>query len=1140
MHAIRVGRTSGCRRSVTSVLVAVAVVAPALVAGSAAAGTNPGPITFPTRSPASNARVASTQPTLLATTSPAPSAFTNARYTYSVYQGSVVVATSGPLTDPAPGYTVPAGVLASSTQYSWEIVGTASGSGYSTTTASGKRSFFTPLPPPPAPASVSAAAAGDGAVAVSWTPSAASGSTAPVDGYGVRTYLSDGTYLGEQQTASTSTTLTVTGLTPGKSYYFTVAAHSSVGFSAYTSSNTVQVTGYTGAPGSPVGSPVSELAPQPLPAPGTGTLGTVVDGARAAVDGAAPPVLGYEDWQSYVGVNAGGRTRASVNVANGNLVVQTTDSTPVQAHGRLAYVLRRTYNSQTPAPVVTPAGSVGARWSLNLGEEAGDFTSVGLTGDGLEIPDPASLAPGAVTLVDRDGTRHTFTPKTLPGGLALSSPLMAAGQSPGSVAAVARRALTGQPGLLVCVTQTYTAPAGVHLGLYRFVQLGAGVSACPADPTTAPGAAVLGYAAVRPDRVRTEYAATGELLSMTDATGVELRYVYANDPAPGTPVGALRYVYEPRSCSYRRVSATDPGTMPAQCRSFTLSSGPDGLNSVVDPAGRSTTYSRSAGQLQSVGNPDATALDYEYQGVANPRHTDGGSDCGGTAAQLCTVWDGRGGRTRFTYEAAPSGPPRVKTVTDRRGLVSTFDYGQSTTTVTAGQHRQVFTGIDAAGRVARLAATDTAGTLYRDTRITWDTLAAPCDQPDPRLDNNQCRVQAVQTSSQPGAAPGQDTQTTFSEQGLPLAVRRADGTGGYDTTTAGFRTQHVGPTGTTVYTDSISGSGQVTSSTAQPGPRSGGGGTLYVVTDRVATLTARGNAAPAQGAGTPANPDWTGYQTRFTVDATETVTPGTADPTGVCSGAQTNTGLVCAVDAPAYDSTGRPATTRFTYDPFGQRTTMTTPKAVAETPAGQTPPSYRYDYYPDASTDLSGLGNAGGWLRGVTDPAGAFVAYGYDRAGNVVRTWDRNATAGRALTEFPGTLASPTTARYTETLYGDVGSSRDPGSAAVASAVGAPWRYVRSTRDALGNRTSSAVDANGNPTRITPPRGTQAAPAGGTAPPTYDVTAGYDPGDLQVRSLTPGEAQANGSPTDKPTTTRYDSYGVVTLFRTGLRELLLC
>ena len=315
---------------------------------------------------------------------------------------------------------------------------------------------YTPPARPNPPRSVTAAPGGDGVATVSWAAPAGTDPNAPVDAYWVQTYLADGTYLGEQQTSGTTTSARVGGLTPGKDYYFSVVAHNMAGFSDYEFSPTVRATGFDGSPGSPVTGAVSELAPGVLPAPGTGTLGTVADGARAAVDGAAPPVLGYEAWQSYVGVNAGGQTRASVNVANGNLVVQTTDSTPVQAHGRLAYVLRRTYNSQAPVPVVAPAGSVGPGWSLNLGEEAGDFTSIGLTGDGLEIPDPGSLTPGAVTLVDRDGTRHTFQPKALPGGLAMTSPLLTAGQAPADVAPVARRALSGQPGALVCVTHRPT------------------------------------------------------------------------------------------------------------------------------------------------------------------------------------------------------------------------------------------------------------------------------------------------------------------------------------------------------------------------------------------------------------------------------------------------------------------------------------------------------------------------------------------------------------------------------------------------------------------------------------------------------------------------------------------------------------
>ena len=57
---------------------------------------------------------------------------------------------------------------------------------------------------------------------------------------------------------------------------------------------------------------------------------------------------------------------AKFNVANGNLVVQHVDSTPVPARGRLAYVLRRTYNSQDSR--LTLPSSIGSGWQLNFGE----------------------------------------------------------------------------------------------------------------------------------------------------------------------------------------------------------------------------------------------------------------------------------------------------------------------------------------------------------------------------------------------------------------------------------------------------------------------------------------------------------------------------------------------------------------------------------------------------------------------------------------------------------------------------------------------------------------------------------------------------------------------------------------------------
>src|SRR5207302_8767244 len=64
--------------------------------------------------------------------------------------------------------------------------------------------------------------------------------------------------------------------------------------------------------------------------------------------------LGLENYWRYVTRSLGGQGKAAINVASGNLVVQQDDSTPIQAHGRLAFVLRRTYNSGDTAIATLP------------------------------------------------------------------------------------------------------------------------------------------------------------------------------------------------------------------------------------------------------------------------------------------------------------------------------------------------------------------------------------------------------------------------------------------------------------------------------------------------------------------------------------------------------------------------------------------------------------------------------------------------------------------------------------------------------------------------------------------------------------------------------------------------------------------
>lgn len=1000
---------------------------------------------------------------------------------------------------------------------------------------------------PPSRPNAPMASAGDGEANVRFEPPRENGSR--VTGYVIT--ASPG---GQTLTVGADVrVVTMTGLTNGTSYTFTVRAQSAAGDSPVSppSNPVTPTTGALPQPGTATSGEVVEPDPMPMPPPGTGRMPELTDGPREQVPGAAGETLGLEDWQSYRTASVGDQAAAHVNVANGNLVVQVLDGAPVPAHGRLSYVLRRTYNSQQPAATVNAPGAstIGQGWRLSLGEEAGDFTTTGLAGDvllgldnGFADGGLTSLTPGNVALIDRDGTQHTFTPEPL--GTAISSPLV--GEATGGQASqVARRALVGETGALVCVDTVYRSPLGVHASLLRYIQLGSG-STCPSAGAGPPvGTVVLGYALVRPDRVRVEYAAAGLIVSMTDPAGVELRYAYNNGALPLEPTDKLTLVYEPRSCDTAPSSALSAGhSLPAGCRAYRLGYPADDMVDVVDPAGRLTTYYLTAPlvpggpqYLHTVNSYTSTAmgawklaerLHYRYDGIPG-YYNQPPLDCSPLTGALCEVADNRGQTTVFRY--ADDGnlltvdKPKLVSVTDRRGLTTQFGYAQRITTATSGTggsvRRTVYAGIDTAGRIGRVLETDTAGVLYRDTTYAWDRTGGTCSQPAARIDHNLCAADRAQTSTQNGAAPAQRTETVYSEQGLPLIVRRSNGSttsgtgsgGGFDVTTAGFRTQHVRPAGTEMYTDAITGGGAVTSG----GSRADAplNPTLFTLTDRVETLTARGNAAA----------DWPAYRTAFTVDADPSKAVAVAGPAGVCAGSAGNTGLVCQSSAPAYNSSGAPAVTRYTYDAFGQRTSMTTAKAIAETPAGQSPPAYRYEYFADTERDLSGQLSAGGWLRAVVDPTGAFVAYGYDRAGNVARTWDRNATAGRLPAAFPGPLTSPPNDQYRETLYGPTTGGRDVNPDERLLALQSPWRYLRSYRDPLGNRALHEVDGNGNVIATTSARGVQAVPAGTKPGPAHTTVATFDAGDLQTSVTLPANRQVNGADRDRPTTTGYTEHG---------------
>jgi RHS repeat-associated protein len=792
--------------------------------------------------------------------------------------------------------------------------------------------------------------------------------------------------------------------------------------------------------------------------------------------------LGRQNWWTFVTQGVGPQAQAAVNVANGNLVVQQTDGTPIQAHGHLAYVLARTYNSQDTTLLSFP-GSFGAGWNLNVAQ-TGDLAGLGAGATGLYVPPLSSvLNPLAVTLIDADGTRHVFQFKGLNATIDLTGLLGGLLDNPLGELVPSVLSLDTSKFNHLCVDETFSAPAGVHVGLYRYIEVQSAnlVTPCSVpDPGTSP--VLLGFAAVTPDRVRYEFSFDGHLLDMKDGSGTDLRYAYQNEPLPGIAIGPLTAIFEPRSCSL---------PLSATCRALRFSYGA-GETDVTDPAGRVTKYLFDATpltpRLTRVVNPDGSAVGYAYQ-----KNAFSGIDCHGSANQLCAITDPRGNTTSFTYTPPPLiGLDRLATLTDRRGTVTSFTYHTSpdfATADTAG-HRQRFQGIDQSGRVGEIDQGDTSDNYPHQTLDTWDTAGATCRQPDAVVDNDLCREVAKSLTAQ---TPDDDTSFVYNDQGRVLVQHTASPA--LDTT-SGYHDQYFEAGGTVrTFDDAARGSGAVSST----GPSTGraDAATLFAISDRTQSLTPRGNAAGA---------NFAPFLTAELVDDNSAVNPNAIPAAGPCANPAaptSNTGDVCETDAPSFDGGAQPTVTRSTYDTFGAKLTSTTAKAIAETPAGQPPATYTYTYYQDSDLDLSGSVSAGGWLKGITDPTGGFVAFGYDRAGNVARAWDRNATRGHQLSDFPGTATAPPSTQFTETLYGTG-----------AAALSAPWRYPRSQRDPLGNLTTYAVDANGNRTAIRPPRGNQAGSAA------FDTTQTFDQNDEQLTMLLPLETAAN-----LPTAYTYDAFG---------------
>lgn len=840
--------------------------------------------------------------------------------------------------------------------------------------------------------------------------------------------------------------------------------------------------------------------------------------------------LGLEKWWSTVDRDLGPNGTAAVNVANGNLTVQQLDSAPVHGHGQLGYVQRRTYNSQAPTTIPLSGLSLGQGWSFNIAA-AGDLVSAGFTGDSLIPPvdlsngialDLANIPGSAVTMIDRDGTRHSFVPRTT----TVSTPLLSVGldlNDPDGVLGILNgldlnletltQSLTNLkdrlPGLVnLCLSTTYDSPKGVNMSLWRYIAvqpLGSGDQACAPAAGTAPIA--IGYATMRPDRVRQVFDITGRTLAMYDRTGNELRSSYG-------PLG-LAAVWEPRSCPGALDLPLLP-IIPPECRALRFDYA-DGDVTITDPAGRRTQYDRVGvvpnDRLAAVITRDSQGTElerwtYRYKGDTG---TDG---CTGPPGVLCDVVPPRsaaagGPSTSFDYTTT-GGAPKATAITERDGATAptTFDYrnvGTPTafTDVVRGPGAIRFADIDADGRVAgKLEGPPppTPGgtfTALKDTSFGWDKPGAGCRALDNKADHNLCSVSRV-TGPAPsgfgnpaGWAPTPNQTTSYTYTPLGQILTQADTLDpGAAHTTYGYRETYYLPDGTTsTWTFTPAGNGTITAEPTAAPPSA-----LYAVSDLTESLPPRGNAAGSAFAP---------FRSTFVVDGNSAVKPGTLG--GSCG--QGNTGVVCEEARP------EGLRTTYTYDGFGQRRSMRGPAAnagftdggaCAATPAGVAPCSTVYTYSGSSDRDLSGSVIAAGWLKGVTDPYGKFVAFGYDRSGNVVRSWDRDATAANAqpLSDYPGPVATPP-ARHAETRFR---------SGTAATAFADPWRYPRTASNQNSETITWDVDAHGNQESIRPPRGNQ------TASSTFDVTQGFDANDRPTTSQLPLNA-------GHPTVTKYDTSG---------------
>ncbi|WP_436698720.1 Kelch repeat-containing protein [Nocardioides sp. BYT-33-1] len=497
--------------------------------------------------------------------------------------------------------------------------------------------------------------------------------------------------------------------------------------------------------------------------------------------------LGLEDWWTYDTTDLGGGGSASVNVANGNLVVKQYDTEPVQAPGQLAIGLGRVYNSQD---LMSAGGPIGAGWQFDVGGTGPTATGFGIAG--LKLPNLQNVKrPLSMTYVDRDGTRHVFKLRSLGASIGnLSLPIDLTGQqglldsilgllNPATLPYALSSIVEGLAYTNLCLDKAYTGPPGSNMFLFRYIGMGSNNCTTPAQS----GELTLGWSLIHPNRMRYDFNQGGDLVRVTDPAGQQLVY----DPS---------FQYGPTEIV---TSSCETG---AACPKVTINYDKTPLSTnrlveVKDTAGRVTTYVVSRDltlpllrEVWEPGNPYTTTAGarpssaYTYASAGNPCAGSVGGTI--TSGQLCSVTDANGEKTTFSYVEAPAGPDRIAMVKDRRanasggdahGLATKYTWTDSTSRENPGTylatadmaapddlascgttcHRIRYSDIDRWGRVGQIAEGTTGGTNPNDpgsglyaaqTGYFWDGMGdaadgagiASCSQPTVTMNHNLCQV----------------------------------------------------------------------------------------------------------------------------------------------------------------------------------------------------------------------------------------------------------------------------------------------------------------------------------------------------------------------------------------------------------------